>query len=414
MKAQRITIISIPAIIIIIIIITIMAGLLFRLTGGCMALPLWPVTQDPYGAPVTEDRIGYEDGSYLEFWDDTLDPNAVIEYRVGDEWVGFPHRLNSKNHPPHTVHILFETGTDDVADARSLVLAATTDGPMDQLLWVFLDGLPVHCRGGEKIQPRSSGQEPFQKHTLWLGSISKGEHRITLSNGTDPNQNTAAGIFFDYIKLVPGDKIGISLLAAEDTGSAAVLEKTTLGPDDPAISGILLPRAHFCVGFWNLRITGLKQGGRANVEIRCPKGALFKLTEYYTYDGPEYGWKVMSIEKDTASSAVSVELTDGGSGDSDPNQGTISHIGGIAAPFSLASDTVSTVILEKFTALKLDDPAISGSMPPRSHFYAGFWNLQITGLEQGGRANVEIRCPEESYYTLQEYYVYEGPEYGWR
>ncbi|MEW5803434.1 MAG: hypothetical protein AB1847_15175, partial [bacterium] len=42
-----------------------------------------------------------------------------------------------------------------------------------------------------------------------------------------------------------------------------------------------------------------------------------------------------NMKKDPASSTITVELTDGDAGDGDPNWGVISHIGGIAVPYSL-------------------------------------------------------------------------------
>jgi len=329
----NIDIITIVTIVTIVTIITIMAGLLFGFANESMALPVWPVTEDPDGNQVTEDRIGYEDGSYLEFIDFTLDPSAVIEYRVGDAWTRFPHRLNSQKSTPHTVHILFEVSAV-ATDAQSLVLATKTDAPMNQRLGIFLDGRPVHHQGGEEIQPASN----FQEHTFWLGYMARGEHRITLSNVTDPESTSSAfGIYFDYLKLVPGATVGISL-AADAENATVMTGFTALGSNDPDISGSILPSAHFYAGFWRLLITGLEPGGGVKIEIHCPPESFFALQEYYTRDGPgpEYEWKAMKITKDPASSTVTVELFDGGAGDADlTRDGSISHIGGIAVPFSL-------------------------------------------------------------------------------
>jgi len=339
----------ITMIITITLITTIMAGLLFGFAGEGLALPVWPVTADSNNKPVTDDRIGYEDGSHQEFKDFSLDPNfnpnTVIEYRVGeDAWSRFPCRLNTKNHTPNTVRILFKMDTA-AADAQSLVLAAKTDAWTGQYLGVFLDGRPIHRPGGEEIQPASSSQgngfQEYQEYTFWLGYMARGEHNITLSNETDPNSqiksDTNFGILFDYIKLVHGAKVGISL--APGAGSTAVMTGfTVLGENDPAVSGPMLPRAHFYAGFWRLQITGLEPGAGVKVEIHCPPESFFALQEYYTHDGagPEYGWEAMKIAKDTASSTVVVELSDGGAGDTDlTRDGSISHIGGIAVPFSL-------------------------------------------------------------------------------
>jgi hypothetical protein len=341
--------IDIITIVTIVTIITIMAGSLFGFAGQGMALPVWPVTEDPNGKPVTEDRIGYEDGSYLEFMDFSLDPNAVIEYRIGDAWVGFPHRLNCQKRTPHTVHILFEVSVA-ARDAQNLVLAAKTDAPITQRLGIFLDGRPIHHQGGEEIQPDPS----FQEHTFWLGYMTRGNHRITLSNVTDPASTSSDfGIYFDYLKLVPGATVGISL-AADAKSTAVIKDFMALESHDSAISGSVLPRAHFYAGFWRLRITGLEPGAGVKVEIHCPPEPFFALQEYYTHDGsdssdssnssnisnssgPECGWEAMKIAKDPASSTVTVELYDGGVGDADLTpDGSISHIGGIAVPFSLS------------------------------------------------------------------------------
>ena len=314
--------------------IAVMACLLCGFAGESMALPVWPVTEDPDGNPVYEDRIGYEDGSCLEFMDFNLNPDAVIEYHIGDDaWVKFPHRLNSQKSAPHTVNILFDMSAA-VTDAQNLVFAAKTDAPIDQRLGIFLDGRPVHAQEGEKIQPGST----FQRITFWLGYLAAGEHTITFRNVTDPESSGSDfGIYFDYVKLVPGATVGVSLAA--DAGSGAAMTGfTSLGSNDPDISGSILPQAHFYAGFWKLRITGLEPGAGVKIEMRCPPESFFALQEYYTRDGsaPLYTWKAMKTAKDPASSTVTVELFDGGTGDADlTRDGSISHIGGIAVPFSL-------------------------------------------------------------------------------
>lgn len=319
-----------------------LVALLVGFPCRCQALPVWPISAAPDGKPVEEDRIGYEDGSNAEFIDHNSPVPSAIEYTVGEAWSNFPHRLNAKNRTsPHTVNIMFETCTG--VAARNLILAARTDTLLSQRLGAFLDGHPVHPDGGEEIQPGST----FKEHTFWLGSLSKGEHIISISNISDDAPDSLnPGILFDYLKLVAADRIGFSLnTIPEGVADPNVVMSVDLiadpnsmpWPDPP-------PGLNFYYGFWKLRISGLDRGGKAEIEIHCPAESFFCLQEYYAYDPVQQDWRAVAVKKDSSRSMITLDLSDGStgdlsdgrSGDEDPSQdGSILHIGGIAIPFSL-------------------------------------------------------------------------------
>lgn len=307
--------------------VSITAGPLSGFTNECLARPVWD--------SVYEDRIGSDDASHAEFGDLSYGNEAVIDYRVGDDWIRFPCRLNTRQHTPHTVNILFETSWAD-GGAWSLVLAASAiDSPVSQRLGVCFDGYPVHPPGGEEIQPGT-----FQEHIFWLGYIAPGRHRITLSNETDPNSlenpGDNYGTYFDYLKLVPGSRIGL-FLAADTNAAVALTGFTALAANDPAISGSGPPKANFYAGYWKFTITGLEPAGSVKIEIHCPPESFFPLQKYYSYGGPAQGWRSLAASSmDQARSIVTVTLSDGGPGDGDTTpDGSISHTGGIAVPVSL-------------------------------------------------------------------------------
>jgi|GEM_PF-2731674 len=340
-----------------------------------LALPIWPLGTGPNGQPVSEDRIGYEDGSSQEFGDYTLDPNAlVITWQVGvDSWASFPRRLNTKHNSPHTVHILFDTASIETSaawkaaskSAWSLTLAARSDAPQSQRLGVWFDGQPTHPPAGEEIRPGAS----FQPHTFWLGYITPGQHRITLSNQTDPNTQNGVnyGIFFDYLKLVPGAKVGL-FLAPETQANIVLADFTPLAQTDPAIAGSRPPRANFYAGYWKFKLSGLEPGGWVKIEIRCPREPFFPLQSYYSYSsgagqGSEgSGWRPLELSLDQSRATATVKLSDGGEGDSDATpDGVISHLGGLAAPLTLGeSYNYQGCFITSLMRLRRDEAAFAG------------------------------------------------------
>lgn len=171
----------------------------------CSGLPVWPVTEDPNGNPVDTDIIGFEDADGKEFG--SIFGSEVIEYRIGiDVWSEFPQRLKPKVNTfqpyPHTVHIRFNA--NPTTDPWNLSLGIWTNELSveygGQYLGIFFDGHPIHPLGGKWIQR----EVDFRQYDFWLGSITQGEHTITIRNETD--WDSTYGTFFDYVKLVPAPR----------------------------------------------------------------------------------------------------------------------------------------------------------------------------------------------------------------
>ncbi len=191
--------------ILIIMILVIIMGFLFSFTHRCLSLPVWPVTEDPDGNPVYDDIIGFADGSSLEFSKIEIPPLGEIKYTIGDNWVDFPEKLNTKHHKPHTVHIHFNTNT--ITEDVRLIVSVMTDDPNEQTVGAYFDGNQMPQVAGKKIQ-----YGKFTLQIFWLGSVIPGEHEISIKNETDPNctdQNFNYGIYFDYVKLLPRQTIVI-------------------------------------------------------------------------------------------------------------------------------------------------------------------------------------------------------------
>lgn len=143
---------------------------------------------------IPENLIGEKNNTSEEFGT-FIDSNKSIEYKIGEDWVHFPHKLYRQPHNPHIVSIFFDT--NDIGESQNFVVAVCTYSPSRQILGLYLDG---HCVGKQNIQ-----ESYFKDITFYLGKIEHGEHLITIVNETDPDPDPFSpryGIFFDYIQLV--------------------------------------------------------------------------------------------------------------------------------------------------------------------------------------------------------------------
>lgn len=106
---------------------------------------------------------------------------------------------------------------------------------------------------------------------------------------------------------------------------------------EPNISGFPMPVSHILFGFWGFKIINLDHGAKITVMIHFPQ-ELFENPGYIAYD-PNNGWVEIPIRQDVSGKAISIDLSDGDTGDLDrtPN-GLISHIGGISVDFPIHDD----------------------------------------------------------------------------
>ena len=190
---------------------------------------------------------------------------------------------------------------------------------------------------GQRINMGAFGNTPGAARTLDTdGDGAKDYLEGPVDRDLDGKQDWLDKQTGVFISAAGNKEIWISMEGDANT-PLAFKEIRAIEQTDPNISGFSLPISHILYGFWGFRIIGLDHDSKITVKIHFPP-KLFESQGYLTYD-PYNGWVQMSISQDVSGGIISIDLSDGDTGDMDRTpDGSVSHIGGISVAFPLHED----------------------------------------------------------------------------
>ncbi|MGA1863904.1 MAG: choice-of-anchor U domain-containing protein [bacterium] len=152
-------------------------------------------------------------------------------------------------------------------------------------------------------------------------------------NGKEDWSDNQTGAFMP----AAGDKEIWIFMEGDANMPLAFKEIRAIEQTDPNISGFPMPESHILFGFWGFKVINMDYGAKVTVKIHFPQ-ELFENTGYIAYD-PNNGWVELPIRQDGSGRIVSIDLSDGGTGDMDrTSDGLVSHIGGISVDFPTHED----------------------------------------------------------------------------
>jgi hypothetical protein len=157
------------------------------------------------------------------------------------------------------------------------------------------------------------------------------------------------------------------------------------------------PNLQFPHGFFSFNITGLTTGQTVNVTIILP-GDMPKITQYWKYHTPE-GWYQIPLGSNDGDNIITVQLTDGGTGDDDGvANGIIVDQGGPGTPLKITETMYKSSITQR-----IDVSKIRYKFKVVDEEWAAKWTNEILYGQKETKYSIAVYLNETGYMTRVDF-----------
>ena len=157
------------------------------------------------------------------------------------------------------------------------------------------------------------------------------------------------------------------------------------------------PNLQFPHGFFSFNITGLTTGQTVNVTIILPED-MPKITQYWKYHTPE-GWYQIPLGSNDGDNIITVQLTDGGTGDDDGDaNGVIVDQGGPGTPLKITETMYKNSITQP-----IDVSKIRYKFTAVDEEWAAKWTNEILYVQKETKYSIAVYLNETGYVTRVDF-----------
>jgi DNA-binding beta-propeller fold protein YncE/PKD repeat protein len=157
------------------------------------------------------------------------------------------------------------------------------------------------------------------------------------------------------------------------------------------------PNLQFPHGFFSFNITGLTTGQTVNVTIILPED-MPKITQYWKYHTPE-GWYQIPLGSNDGDNIITVQLTDGGTGDDDGDaNGIIVDQGGPGTPLKITETMYKNSITQRINVSK-----IRYKFTAVDEEWAAKWTNEILYVQKETKYSIAVYLNETGYVTRVDF-----------